>query len=390
MERIKAALVGLGFMGPIHIEALRRIGGVDITAIADSDLEKAEKAARHWGIPRWYGSYKELLEQEDFDILHNCTPNHLHFEINAAALRAGRHIFSEKPLAVNTTQSKELVALAKKHGKVNAVGYNYRYNSLVREIHHRIAGGIYGKVLLAHGSYLQDWLLLDTDYNWRVEGEQCGDTRAVSDIGSHWSDMIQYLTGSRIARVMANLKTIVPVRKKPLKPVDTFSGTATKTEEYTEIPITNDDCGFVMFELDSGVCGQFMVSQVSAGRKCYFNFEIDCEQASISWNQENPEQAFVGRRNRENELLIKDPALMGAESIMYVHSPAGHPEGYLDGVKNMLLCIYNHLHALKEGKISAGGPVDFPTFADAHNVMLVCEAVARSNREKRWIELEYS
>lgn len=389
MENIKAALVGLGFMGPIHIEALRRIGGVDITAVADSDPVKAERAARRWGIPRWYGSYKELLEREDFDILHNCAPNHLHFEINAAVLRTGRHIFSEKPLAVNTAQSKELVALAKRHGTINAVGYNYRYNSLVREIRHRIAGGVYGKILLCHGSYLQDWLLFDTDYNWRVEGEQCGDTRAMSDIGSHWSDMIQYLTGSRISRVMANLRTIVPVRKKPLKAVDTFAGTVLRPEEYTEISITNEDCGFVMFELESGVCGQFLVSQVSAGRKCYFNFEIDCEQASISWNQENPEQAFIGRRNRENELLIKDPALMGEESRIYVHSPAGHPEGYLDGVKNMMLCVYTHLHALKEGKASPGAPVNFPTFADAHSVMLVCEAVARSNREKSWVQVDY-
>lgn len=389
MDTVKVALVGLGFMGPVHLEALRRIGGVEIVAVADADAEKAEATARHWNIPRFYTSHRELLANEDFDVLHNCTPNNLHYEINAEAIKSGRHVFSEKPLAMNTAQSRELCRLAAEHGAVNAVGFNYRFNSLVQELRARITGGEYGRVRLVHGSYLQDWLLFDTDYNWRVEREQCGETRAVGDIGSHWIDMIQHLTGARIARVMANLKTVVPVRKKPRTPADTFAGAGPRPGGYDEIPVTNDDCGFVLFEMDSGVPGMFLASQVSAGRKCFFNFEVDCERASVWWNQENPEQAWIGRRDRASELLIKDPACMGPESRAYVHSPAGHPEGYLDGVKNLFICVYGHLQNVRGGGKTAGTAPAFPTFADAHNVMLVCEAVARSGRERRWVEIEY-
>ncbi len=382
MRTITAAVIGTGFIGPAHVEALRRIAAVDIVAIGSNEPERAREIAGRYGIPRVFDSWEAVVRDPEIEVIHNCTPNNLHFVINRAAILAGKHVISEKPLTITSRESAELVRLVRKHGVVNAVNYNYRFYPLIQHARAMVERGDLGSVYLAHGHYLQDWLFYDTDYNWRVEPAVSGASRAVADIGTHWCDLIQFITGLSITRVCADLLTVHPKRKKPAGAVETFKGKEKALKSGAKVvPITTEDAGIIMLEFENGARGVVTVSQVSAGRKNREWFEIDGSALAISWNQEEPNELWIGRRNRPNETLIKDPSLLDPAARRYAHYPGGHPEGYPDGPKNLFIDVYDFIREKKDPRKHR---VPFPTFEDGHRENCVVEAVLRSNTTRRW------
>ena len=382
---IKAGIIGTGFIGPAHVEALRRLGNVEVVGVAEANQELADAKAEAMSIPNAYGDYKKLLENSDIQVVHNCTPNHLHFAINKDILAAGKHVVSEKPLAMNSKESSELVALAKESGKINAVNFNYRFYPLVQHARAMVESGEVGDIYNIHGSYLQDWLYYNTDWNWRLQPELSGDSRAIADIGSHWCDLMQFISGQSITRVMADLQTIHKNRMKPKKEVETYAGKELQPEDYEEQPINTEDYASVLFELSSGAHGVFTVSQVAAGRKNRLYFEIDGGKCALSWDQESPNEMWIGYRNKANELLAKDPSLLHEDAREYAHYPGGHPEAYPDGPKNLFRNVYR---AVAEGGSIPSNP-DWSTFLDGHKEVAICEAILASNKSQSWTDVSY-
>jgi predicted dehydrogenase len=387
MTKIKTGIIGTGFIGPAHVEALRRLGYVEVVAVAERGQELAEAKAKLLSIPKAYGDYKALLADPEIQVVHNCTPNHLHFPITRDILAAGKHVVSEKPLAMNSGESRELVRLAKAAGVVNAINFNYRYMPLVQQAHQMCrgaaaGGGEVGRILAVHGSYLQDWLLKENDWNWRLVPEFSGESRAVADIGSHWCDLVQFVTGLKIVRVMADLVTIHPVRKRPKVEVETYAGKILRPEDLEDVAIHTEDYGSILLEFDSGAHGVLTVNQCAAGRKNRLYYEIDGSQSALSWDQERPNELWIGRRDAANALLMKDPSLLHSAAREYAHYPGGHNEAYPDGPKNLFRNVYGFI----AGDRSGG---DFATFEDGHNEIAICDAMLKSSRERRWIDVEY-
>ncbi|XJZ27969.1 Gfo/Idh/MocA family protein [Bacillota bacterium Lsc_1132] len=392
MRKIKVGIIGTGFIGPTHIEALRRLGFVEVVALAETSQEAAEKKARELGIPKAYGQYRDMLQDSEIQVVHNCTPNHLHFEINKEIILAGKHVISEKPLAMVSKESAELLALAKKRGVVHGVNFNYRQHASVQNLHAKITNGELGKVNLVHGSYLQDWLMYETDFNWRLAPEVGGKSRAVADIGSHWCDTVQFVTGKRIVEVFADLATVIPIRKKPKFHVATFEAQAALEEMYEDVSINTEDYASVLVRFEDGSRGVFTVSQVSAGRKNRLSFEVDGSISSAFWNQEEPEKLWIGHRDKPNELLLADPALFKAEARSSIHHPGGHNEGWPDALKNMMINFYTFI---REGKNLETDKPNFATFEDGHLSMCITDAILKSSAEQKWVkvkvdEVEYS
>lgn len=384
MDNIKAGVIGTGFIGPAHIEALKRIN-VEVTAVAASSLDEARLNAARFSISKAYGSWEELVQDNDITVVHNCTPNNLHYEINKAIIQSGKHIISEKPLTLTSDESSELVKLVKEKKVVNAVNFNYRFYPLMQHVKVMNDKGDLGKIYLIHGHYLQDWLYYDSDYNWRLESRISGASRAVADIGSHWCDLVQFITNSKIDRVFADLVTIHPKRKRPLKKVATFKGKEENTtSDFEEMPIDTEDAGSILVQFENGAKGMFTVSQVSAGRKNRFWFEIDGSKKAVSWDQENPNNLWIGYRDRANEILIKDPSLLDESVRKFAHYPGGHPEGYPDSPKNLFMNVYDFI---RSGRNPVNEKPDFPTFEDGHCENLIVEAILKSNNEKKWIEV---
>jgi predicted dehydrogenase len=386
MQTVNVAVIGSGFMGAAHVDSLRRIPGVRVAAIASIDRPRAAELADHFAIPSVCDDWQDILRQDDIHAVHNCTPNNLHFEVNRALLKAGKHVLSEKPLTMTSEESAELVRLARERGLVTAINFNYRGYPLIQQARGMVRRGELGQVHLVHGHYLQDWLLFDTDYNWRLESKISGTSRAIADIGSHWFDLIQFVTGSKIRRVFAHLFTVHPTRKKPKVEVETYKGKEMgAASEYDEVEIDTEDGGFILLEFENGIRGNLTVSQVSAGRKNRQWFEVDGRKAAISWDQEEPNTLWVGHRDRPNETLIKDPSLLDAEARGYAHYPGGHPEGYPDGPRNLFRNFYRYIQA---GKKPGTDAADFPTFEDGHWEVEIVEAVLRSNEKQAWVEVE--
>jgi predicted dehydrogenase len=383
MTTIKAGVIGTGFIGPAHVEALRRLGYVEVVAVAERDAELAQAKAEAMSIPRAYGDYRDMLTDDEIQVVHNCTPNNLHFQINKDILAAGKHVVSEKPLAVNSAESRELVRLAEASGLVHAINFNYRYMPLVQQARQmcQVAGDV-GRVYAVHGSYLQDWLLWETDWNWRLVPEVSGDTRAVADIGSHWCDLVQFVTGLRIVRVMADLVTIHPVRRRPKVELESFAGKVQRSEDLEDVAINTEDYASVLVEFDSGAHGMFNVSQVSAGWKNGLRFEVDGSRCALAWNQERSNELWVGRRDGPNQMILKDPAVLYPAVREYSHYPGGHNEGYPDGPKNLFRNVYGFIAGERPGG-------DFATFVDGHRAVAICEAVLASSRQKQWVDVCY-
>ncbi len=384
MKEIKTAIIGSGFMGGAHIEALKRIGGVRIEMIASDDIKSGKTLADKYSVPKFISDWKKAMISSDVDVVHNCTPNHLHFEINKAAIQNNKHIISEKPLTITSAQSLQLLQLLKKHNVVNAINFNYRFYPIIQHAKSMIESGEVGDIYLVHGNYLQDWLYYKTDYNWRLENSLGGNSRAIADIGSHWCDIVQFLTGSKIKKVFADLVTIHKKRVRPSKAVETFKSKEIFATKGKEVSIKTEDAGIVLIHFENGAKGVFTVSQVSAGRKNHFSFEIDGSKKSFAWNQENPNELWIGYREKSNEVLIKDPSLLSDVAKKYASYPGGHPEGYPDGPKNLFNAVYNFIREEKNPKTDKK---DFPTFEDGHLENRIVEAILRSNQNREWINV---
>lgn len=385
MEKIKVGVIGTGFIGPTHIEAIRRLGFVEVVGLAENGIEAAENKAAGLGIPKAYGDYREMLADKEIQVVHNCTPNHLHFQINKEIILAGKHVVSEKPLAMDSKESAELLALAKEHGIVHGVNFNYRQFASVQNLHAKIANGDIGKVNLVHGSYLQDWLMYETDFNWRLAPEVGGKSRAVADIGSHWCDTVQYVTGKKIVEVFADLATVIPVRKKSTSLLATFGAQNPEEVTYEDVLINTEDYASVLVRFEDGSRGVFTVSQVSAGRKNRLSFEIAGSKSSVFWNQEEPEKLWIGHRDKPNETLLADAALFAPDARGAIHHPGGHNEGWPDALKNMMKNYYTFI---REGKDPAIDTSNFATFKDGHISMCITDAILESNAQQKWVKVQ--
>lgn len=385
MKTITAGVIGTGFIGPAHVEALRRLGGVRIAALASNERARAAELASRFAIPRVYDRWEDLVGDRSIDVIHNCTPNNLHFAINRAALRAGKHVVSEKPLTLTGKESRALVDLARKTGGVNAVNFNYRFYPLVQEAAAMVRRGELGDIFLVHGHYLQDWLFHERDYNWRLESAVGGASRAMADIGSHWCDLVQFVTGRLITSVCATLRTVHAHRLKPRSRAATFKRKGSGGDRVSRrVRITTEDAAIVMFALEGGARGAVTVSQVSAGRKNREWFEIDGSRGAIAWDQENPNELWLGRRDAPNGTLIKDPSLLSPGSRKYAHYPGGHPEGFPEGPRNLFMNVYDFI---RSGGDPRRGERDFPTFADGHRENRIVEAVIASDASGRWVKV---
>ena len=376
---IGAAVIGSGFIGTVHLEALRRIG-VRVHGLLGSTPGRGAERARDLGIERAYVDLDDLLADPKIEVVHVTSPNDLHVPQVSRIIAAGRHVICEKPLSLDSEGSGELVRLAAASGLVNAVNFNIRFYPVNQHLHDVVAGGGLGDVRLVTGRYFQDWLLYDTDWNWRLEPERAGPLRAVGDIGSHWLDLTAFVTGLHVTEVMADLTTFLPIRHEPKGPVETFSRSVGDT---TPREIRTEDTATILLRFDNGARGSFAVSQISAGRKNSLQYEIDGSAASAAWDSEQPDQLWVGHRDRPNEILIRNPALMEPSGRAAAALPAGHVEGFADTFAALFRSIY--------GDVAAGGPSArpaYPTFADGHDEMLVSDAIAESVRVGRWVTVQ--
>jgi predicted dehydrogenase len=377
---MRVGIVGTGFAATAHIEAVRRIPGARVVALAGSSQKKADAAADALGVDRSFGTVEALLDH--VDAVHNCTPNHLHAAINHAVLDAGKHLLCEKPLALDSRETGALVAAASAARAVTGVCFNYRHFPLVQEARSRLASGDLGPPHFAHGAYLQDWLLYPDDWNWRLESSRAGASRAIADIGSHWLDLVQHITGDRVTAVFADLTTLHAKRSRPAAEVATFerSGAA----ERETVAVDTEDFGSVALRFASGCKGAVNVSQVSAGRKNRLTWEIDTPTAALAWNQEEPNTLWIGRRDAVNSELVRDPTLLGAQSAPLAHLPGGHQEGWADALKNLVLDFYAAVRARETGDEHV---TSVASFADAHRVTLIVEAILASHRAGAWVDV---
>lgn len=368
-------LVGAGFVGPHHVDAVRRLGFVDIVAVGGSSEASAARSAEALGARRSYGSYLEMMRDPEIDVIHNATPNYLHFPITAAAIAAGKHVISDKPLALTSAKSRELLRLATEAGIVHAVTFNYRGNPLVQHARAAIAAGDIGRPHFVHGHYLQDWLLHDTDYSWRLEPDKGGVTSALGDIGSHWCDIAQHVSGLRITQVLADITTVIPVRKKPKAARNAFAA-ANDTTDVELVNMQLEDMASVLVRFDNGAKGGFSVGQVCAGHKNDLLLEICGATTSLVWRQESQNDLWIGHRDRANEVLKKDPSLINDAGRAYAHLPGGHQESWADAFSNVMRDIYTFI---AEGKKPGDTrPPAFATFADGLRANCLVDAMLKS------------
>lgn len=385
MAKLRVGIIGTGFVGPAHIEAALRTGLADVVAVVGSSEEKARAVADRYGIPRAYGDYHQLLADADVDVVHNCTPNHLHFPMNRDVLRAGKHLLSEKPLGISSAETGQLLQLAREAGVVHGVCFNYRHYAMVQELRQRVLRGDLGEVRIIRGHYLQDWLLWETDYNWRVDPALGGPLRAVADIGSHWLDTVQFISGQRVTRVFADLATLLPVRRRPAAGSrETFTSAADTAGE--PVRVESEDAATLLLRFDGGAIGSVTVSQVSAGRKNRLVVALDGSRAAAEWSQEESERLWLGYRDKPNEVLLADPALVSDAARSALHYPGGHNQGWPDGLKNLLMAFYS---AVRDGaRGDAVRPYGFATFDDGHRMQRILDAVRLSHERAAWVAID--
>ena len=381
MEIIKAGVIGIGFIGPIHIESLHRLGNVEVVALAGNNAAPDEKA-KLMGIQKTYGDYKELLADPVIQVVHICTPNNMHFQMVKEALEAGKHVVCEKPLTLNSSEARELVKLAKTKGKANAISFNVRFYPLIHHAKEMIKRGDLGEIFAINGSYQQDWLFLQTDYSWRLERKFSGDSRAIADIGSHWFDAIEFITGKKVVKVCADFATFHSTRKKPLKPVETYSGKVLESKDYKDVPIDTEDYATVLLRFNNGAHGSLTVNQMAAGRKNRIYFEIYGSKASISFDSERPNEMWIGRRDGNNEIVMKDPSLLYPAAASINSYPGGHNEGLADTFKQLMKKFYKYI---AEKGYENDGEIQFPTFEAGLRAMEICDTIVKSAKQEKWV-----
>jgi len=380
MRKLKTAVFGTGFMGRVHTEAIRRLGNVEVVGIAASSDEKAAKFGAEVGVERTSGDYHTFLGDPEIDAVHVCTPNALHFPMAKAALEAGKNVLCEKPLAISVDEAKQLVALAKAKNLANCTFHNLRYYPMVQHLRRIREAGELGEILTVQGTYSQDWLLYETDWNWRIDPASNGRSRAFADIGTHWCDMIEHVTGLRIGSLCGDLQTFHKTRKKPRGSVETFSGKFAKAEDADDFPIDTEDFGAVMIRLGDRARGAFTVSQVAAGRKNRLAIEVFGSKGSAAWDQEKPDELWLGQRNSPNQVIVKDPSLMAEKARSYADLPGGHSEGYDDTFKQLFRRFYRTV-------ADRSAPVEYPQFVDGLRGLQIMDKVLESSAKHAWVDV---
>lgn len=373
---VGAAVIGGGFVGRLHVEALRRLG-IEVHGLLGSTPDRGAARASELGLPRAYASLADLLADPAVDVVHVASPNHLHAEQVAAILDAGRHVVCEKPLATSSSESAALLRQADASGLVNALCFNLRFYPLNLHAATTIRQGAIGGVRLVTGHYLQDWLLHDSDWNWRLDPRQAGELRAVADIGSHWLDLAAFLTGARIEQVMADLATFIPIRYRGAESPETFAGPSGRDSE--PVAVGSDDAATILLRFEGGARGAVAISQVSAGRKNSLHYQVDGAASSVAWDSEQPDQLWIGHRDRPNELMARDPSMLDGMARAAARLPAGHVEGYADTFVALFAAVYDDIL----GGSRSARPA-YPTIADGHEIMVVTDAIAASARTGRW------
>jgi predicted dehydrogenase len=380
MNPIRTAIFGTGFMGRVHLDALRRLEGVEVVAIASRNLEVARRLGAGFGISAFTADYREILRDPTVDAVHILTPNALHFSMAKDALEAGKHVACEKPLAITVEEAGELVALAAKKGLRNCVCHNLRYYPMVQQMRRMREAGELGEILSLQGGYSQDWLLYDTDWNWRVESDTGGASRCMADIGSHWFDMAEHVTGLRVTELCADLQTFHATRKQPKHSVESFANKLLGPGDYIERAIDTEDYGAVLFHMGERTRGSVVASQASVGRKNRLSIEVYGTKASAAWNQERPNELWIGHRDTGNQIILKDPALLGPEARSYADLPGGHTEGYDDTTKQMLRRFYASIAA-------PGLAPEYPQFTDGLRQLTILKAELESHRTRGWMDV---
>jgi predicted dehydrogenase len=384
MKPIRTAIFGTGFMGRVHLEAVRRVESVDAVAIAGRRADAAHRLGAGFSIPTIATDYREILRDPAVDAVHICTPNAQHFPMAKNALQAGKHVLCEKPLATSVEEGEELVSLAARQGLRNCVCHNLRYYPMVQQMRRMREAGDLGEILVVQGTYSQDWLLYDTDWNWRVETKDGGPSRCMADIGSHWFDMAEHVTGLRVSSLCADLQTFHPTRKQPKHSVETFANKLLGPEDYRETTVDTEDFGAVIFRMGERMGkrtrGSVTASQVSAGRKNRLSIEIYGTGSSVAWDQERPDELWTGHRDTPNQIFVKDPSLMKPAARDYVDLPGGHSEGYDDTFKQVFRRFYASIG-------TPGSTPEYPQFVDGLRQLTILNAALRSNQMRGWVDV---
>jgi predicted dehydrogenase len=379
MKPIRTAILGTGFMGRVHLEAVQRVESVEAAAIFGRNADASARLAAGFSVPKATSDYRELFRDPAIDAVHICTPNAQHYSMAKEALAAGKHVLCEKPLTTTVAEAEELVALAARTKLRNGVCHNLRYYPQVQQMRALREAGELGEILVVQGTYSQDWLLYDTDWNWRVDAKAAGASRAMADIGSHFFDMAEHVTGLRVSSLCADLQTFHKTRKQPKGSVETFANKMMRPEDYVETPVGTEDFGAVVFRMGDRTRGAMTASQVSAGRKNGLSIEIYGTKCSVAWNQERPDELWVGHRDSGNSIFIKDPSLLTGRARGYADLPGGHSEGYDDTFKQVFRRFY--------ASISAPDSIEYPQFADGLRQMVILDSVLASHRARKWIDV---
>ena len=379
MKTIRTAILGTGFMGRVHLEAVQRVESVEAAAIFGRNDDATARLAAAFSVPKATSDYRELFRDATIDAVDICTPNAQHFAMAKEALEAGKHVLCEKPLTTTVAEAEELVALAARTKLRNCVCHNLRYYPQVQQMRALREAGELGEILVVQGTYSQDWLLYDTDWNWRVDAKAAGASRAMADIGSHFFDMAEHVTGLRVSSLCADLQTFHKTRKQPKGSVETFANKMMRPEDYVETPVETEDFGAVIFRMGDRTRGAMTASQVSAGRKNGLSIEIYGTKASVAWNQERPDELWVGHRDSGNSIFVKDPSLLTGKARGYADLPGGHSEGYDDTFKQVFRRFY--------ASIGAADTIEYPQFVDGLRQMVILDSVLASSAARKWVEV---
>lgn len=379
MKTIRTAILGTGFMGRVHLEAVQRVESVEAAAIFGRNDDATARLAAAFSVPKASSDYRELFRDPTIDAVDICTPNAQHFAMAKEALQAGKHVLCEKPLTTTVAEAEELVALASGSKLRNCVCHNLRYYPQVQQMRALREAGELGEILVVQGTYSQDWLLYDTDWNWRVDAKAAGASRAMADIGSHFFDMAEHVTGLRVSSLCADLQTFHKTRKQPKGSVETFANKMMSPEDYVETPVDTEDFGAVVFRMGDRTRGAMTASQVSAGRKNGLSIEIYGTKASVAWNQERPDELWVGRRDSGNSIFVKDPSLLTGKARGYADLPGGHSEGYDDTFKQVFRRFY--------ASIGAPDTIEYPQFVDGLRQMVILDSVLGSSAARKWVDV---
>jgi predicted dehydrogenase len=377
MDRIRTAVIGTGFMGRVHLEALRRVENVDVVEVAATSLDKAHEAGAGYNVLNVTGDWQDVIRDPSIDAVHVATPNASHFPIAKAALEAGKHVLCEKPLAMSVAEAQALTDLAAAKKVRGGLNHNLRYYPMVQQMRAMREAGEFGDILVVQGTYSQDWMLYETDWNWRVDPLVSGPSRVMADIGSHFFDMAEHVTGLKVSAVCSDLQIFHPTRKQPKSGGESFSGKLGTAGEMVDTAIVTEDFGATLFQMGRAR-GVMTASQVSAGRKNGLVLEIYGSKGGASWRQERPEELWLGHRDAPNQVLLKDPSLLDAKARAFADYPGGHAEGYPDTFKQLFRRFYA---SISDPSLTP----DYPVFADGLRQMKILDAELASHLAHAWM-----